>query len=162
MLRRLGRTVGLMSTIVAIAGSLALAAAPPATLTVGDFLLLYAKSAHLVLPPDATPQAAQSALKAAKALPDLELSLDRALTHADVSRIGQAAGLKIVSSTPSRTLDRAEAELFLETFVRYIAPAGTGQDRLAASDNPPGNPGSRANTDKGKKKGRPFQSPTEP
>jgi hypothetical protein len=41
-------------------------------------------------------------------------------------------------------------------------PPANDDPRFAASDNPPGDPAGHANTDKGKKKGRPFQSLTEP
>lgn len=129
--------------------------------TVGDFLLSYARSMHLNLPPDAGPETALAALRASGTLPALELSLTDTLTHGSVVKIGRASGLKITSATPDKALDRAEADLFLDTFSRYIVPA-TSQDRIGASDNPPGEPASNANTNKGKKKGRPFQSPSEP
>ena len=159
------RRMGIMAATFAIAGAVAVAtpaSTPSTTLTVGDFLLLYAKSAHLTLPPDATPQTAQAALLAAKALPGIDLQLDKPLTQGDIVAIGRAAGLKIVSGTPTRTLERAEAELFLETFMKYSAPAGAAQDRIDATMTPPTSPPGNANTSKGKKKGRPFQSPTEP
>ena len=166
MARTIQRFIGVTLTIaaVALAGSVALASqvgAPSATLSVGDFLLLYAKSEHIALPSDATPQTAQTVLQAAGMLPAMDLALNSPLTHADVLRIGRAAGLKITSSTPEKTLDRFEAELFLDTFAKFSSPAGSTQDRVAA-DSSTGGAADHANTDKGKKKGRPFQSPSEP
>lgn len=163
--RRLNVRVGIMIAALVLSSAVALAVPGSSTpeLTVGDFLLMYARSLQLTLPADATPETAMAVLKAANAMPPVEPVLDRAITHGDAVKIGRAAGLKISSSTPERSLDRAEADLFLETFAKYLSPAAaTSQDRIGASDNPTGDPASRANTTKGKKKGRPFQSPSEP
>jgi len=162
---RLNTRIGITIATLVLASAFALAAPGSSTpeLTVGDFLLMYARSLQITLPADATPETAVAVLKAANAMPSFEPVLDRAITHGDAVKIGRAAGLRISSSTPERSLDRAEADLFLETFAKYLAPvAPVTQDRIGASDNPTGDPANRANTTKGKKKGRPFQSPTEP
>lgn len=136
---------------------------PAGKLTVGDFLVLYAASIH-VTPPDATAATALAALKAAKALPSGPLILDAPLTHGIVVRIGKAAGMKISTKTPDREFGRAEAQLFLQNFGSLLAPhdAPGSSSIYAASDNPPGDPSNHANTEKGRKKGRPFSSATEP
>ena len=172
MFRRASLTIRSMALAAALAGpglvsatsaATAAAAPPAATLTVGEFLIQYAKSVQIVLPPDASAEAAFVALKAAGALRSLELALDRPLTHGDVVKIGKASGLRITTSTPDKLLEKPEAALFLEAFARYLVPSASASgDRVAASDNPAGDPAGRANTDKGKKKGRPFQSTSEP
>ena len=147
-----------------MAGSLATASpAPgaPTPISVGDFVLLYAKAVQLSLPPQATVETACAALKAAGELKGVDLSLDRGLTHGDLVRIGRAGGLKITSSTPDRVLDRTEAEMFLSSFSGILA-ARSGARVAASSGTPGGDPANHARTDKGKKKGRPFQSPSEP
>ena len=162
------RTASLLSIL---AMSVALAFGQPgaqvnANLTVGDFLLQYARSIHMVLPADATPEVAKAALQAVRALPSEELALDRVLTHADVVRLGRAAGLKITSSTPEKVFGKAETDLFFESFAAILAahaglpaPADGTTLRTAANSS---NAFEHANLDKGKKKGRPFQSPTDP
>jgi hypothetical protein len=164
------RTTSLLS-ILAMSAALAFGqpvAATQATLTVGDFLLQYARSVHVALPADATPEAAMAALQAAKALPGDTPSLVKALTHGDVVKLGRAAGLKITSRTPEKSFSQPEADMFFETFgglleshagTRASSPNGNGDDlRTAAGSAAPGH----ANTSKGKKKGRPFQSPSNP
>src|SRR5436309_1277395 len=95
--RVLAKTFSLVAIFLFL-GSLAQAApsgAPTAKFTVGDFLLLYAQSIHMTLPPDATPATTYEALKAARALPSDPFTLDSPLTHSDVVRIARAAGLRI-------------------------------------------------------------------
>ena len=134
------------------------------TITVGDFLVLYARSTHIVLPADATPELAYQALKAAGSLPSDPIALSAPLTHAVVLQIGKVAGLKLTSKTPDREFPRAEAENFLQTYSGVIAAprTGSGSETYGASFNPPGDPAGHANTSKGKKKGRPFQSNNQP
>jgi len=133
-------------------------------LTMGDFLLQYARSMHMTLPPQATPEVAQAALQAVNALPDQAVPLSKPLTHGDVVRLGRAAGLKITSSTPDKSFSKLEADMFFETFAGVLtthggSSASTGNDlRTAADSSAP----DHANLTKGKKKGRPFQSPNEP
>src|SRR2546425_6331724 len=102
--RVLAKTFSTMAIFLFL-GSLALSApstvpaapsaAPAAKLTVGDFLLLYARSIHMALPPNASAETAYQALKATNVLPPGVLALDRPMTHGDVVRIGRAAGLRI-------------------------------------------------------------------
>lgn len=140
------------------------AASADTNLTVGDFLLQYARSVHMVLPPNATPEVAKAALQAVHAISGEDLLLSRTLTHGDVIRLGRAAGLKITSSTPEKTFSKAEADMFFETFASLLSahagtPASPDNDLRTAADS---SAAGHANTDKGKKKGRPFQSPNEP
>ena len=130
------------------------------TFTVGDFVLLYCRSIHLTLAPGATPAAAYEALKAAKAVPSETLELDAPLTQKVVVQVGKAARLRLKTSQPGREVSRAEAELFLDRFGILLTNGGNAI--YAASDNPPGDPASHANTEKGRKKGRPFFSLSEP
>jgi len=164
------RTAGLLS-IVALSASLAFgqpAATSESVLTVGDFLLQYARSVHVALPTNASPEIALAALQAVKALPGETLALNKPLTHGDVVRVGRAAGIKITTKTPDKQFSRPEADMFFETFGGVLAThsgtqqaaSGThgGDVRTAADSSAP----DHANTSKGKKKGRPFQSPNEP
>ena len=78
------------------------------------------------------------------------------------------AGIKITTKTPDKQFSRPEADMFFETFGGVLAThsgtqqaaSGThgGDVRTAADSSAP----DHANTSKGKKKGRPFQSPNEP
>lgn len=162
---KLIRTASLLS-ILMLSAALAFGqpvASTDSVLTVGDFLLQYARSVHMSLPPNASPELALAALQAVNALPGDAPVLSKPLTHGDVVRLGRAAGLKITSKTPEKQFSRPEADMFFETFAGILAThAGThasGNDlRTAADSNAP----DHANTSKGKKKGRPFQSPNEP
>ena len=162
----LARTISAFALCMFLCGS-SLALPPNASserFTVGDFLLLYARSTGVTLPSEASPELAYEALKAARAIPSDPLNLTEPLTHSVVLHIGRAAGLKLRSRTPRQEFSRAEAEVFLVTFTNVLAPrpaAGAGET-YAASFNPPGDPANRANTSKGKKKGRPFQSEVVP
>src|SRR5262245_44758557 len=107
---KLIRTASFLS-ILAMSAALAFgqpAAATDSGLTVGDFLLQYARSVHMVLPADATPEVARAALQAVKALPEETPSLTKSLTHADVVMLGRAAGLKITSKTPDKAFSKPE------------------------------------------------------
>jgi hypothetical protein len=160
MSRTIRRNLGIILTIVTLAltGSAALATVPAATLGYGDFLLLYAEASQITLPANATPQTALAVLQAAGLLPAGAPALDRPLTQGDVVRIGRAAGIKVTSRSPGKTLDRVAAEVFLDIYVNGRSPAGGSQDRVAADSSAP----DHANLEKGKKKGRPFQSSPEP
>lgn len=159
------RTASLLS-ILAMSGALTFgqpAAAADSALTVGDFLLQYARSVHMALPPNATPEIAKAALQAVKVLPDETPALSKTLTHGDVVKLGRAAGLKITSKTPEKTFSRPEADMFFETFAglleSHTGSHESGTDLRTAADS---SAADHANTTKGKKKGRPFQSPTNP
>lgn len=165
------RSMGSLRLTLAAAGLLltgtltiaAPASASKSPMSVGSFVLMYARAAHIAMPAEATPAMALAAIQATGALNGLDLNLDRALTHADVVKIGHAAGVKVTSATPTQTIDKSEAELFLQAFHGTLfATVQPSEDRIAASDNPPGDPAHNARTDKGKKKGRPFTSPSEP
>lgn len=159
------RTVSLLS-ILALSGALAFgqpAGSADSALTVGDFLLQYARSVHMALPPNATPEIAKEALQAVKALPDETPALSKPLTHGDVVKLGRAAGLKITSKTPEKAFSRPEADMFFETFAgileSHTGSHASSNDLRTAADS---NAADHANTTKGKKKGRPFVSPTNP
>jgi hypothetical protein len=141
------------------------AASPAPTMTAGEFLIQYARAVHLELPTNVTPETALAALRASGALAGVDIPLDRALTHGDLVRIGRASGLKITSSTPDKAIERNEADLFLDAFARFLVPLPSASgDHVLASETDGSGPQSpeHANTDKGKKKGRPFTSPSEP
>ena len=155
-------SIGILSASLAFGQP---AATNESVLTVGDFLLQYARSVHMTLPTNASPEIALAALQAVKALPGDTPALTKPLTHADVVRLGRAAGIKITSKTPDKQFSRPEADMFFETFGGVLAShsgtrqASGGSDiRTAADSQAP----DHANTTKGKKKGRPFQSPNEP
>ena len=121
--------------------------------TIGEFLVLYAQSLHLVLPPNATPEVAYETLKAAKAISSDPLTLSAPLTRAVVLRIGKSAGLRLSSKDPAHEVGRDEAQLFLQTFSISLASACVGcREVYGASDFPPGDPAGHANTNNGKKK----------
>ena len=131
-----------------------------ANLTVGDFLVQYARSMHIVLPADASPSVAQAALQAV-GVPAGDLELGRTLTHRDVVRIGRAAGLRITSKTPDKAFSQSEVNMFFEHYSVMLASRGTdGTDlrdvRTAASHDEGKGKG------KGHTKGKGHQSPTEP
>ena len=128
------------------------------SLNMGDFLAAYAKAIRLDLPANAGTDTVVAALKASGVKLDA-IDASRTLTQGDVVRFGKANGLRISSSNPAAAFSAAEMDQFFATFGATITQSG---DRVAASDNPPGDPANNANTTKGKKKGRPFQSPTEP
>src|ERR1051325_2092910 len=61
--------------------------APASAMTVGDFILLYARSIHLACPANASPEAAYESLKANELLPSGSFTMSAPLTHAVVLRI---------------------------------------------------------------------------
>jgi len=127
--------------------------------TVGDFLGAYAKAMNIQLPANADSDAVVAALKASGVKLDAGLDTAKALTQGDVVRVAKANGLRMTTRNPESAFTLSEMDQF---FTSYGATLTQGNDRVAASDNPPGDPANNANTTKGKKKGRPFQSPTEP
>lgn len=176
--------IGFVLIITAIAASVTVGApsAAPAPdtggtqLSVGEFLVLYAHSIHLNIPPNASAEMALQLLRSAGVQLPTDLDLRQPLTHGSLVRIGEMRGVRLTTTTPGRTLDRGEAEMFLRAFVvdsfsRTLAPAptpgGSQQTTAAAtggrSSNPPGDPAGHAgDKGKGKKKGRPFASPSTP
>ena len=153
------RGVALGLAALTMFGSAALAANSP--VTVGDFLTAYAKAMKIELPASTTPDAVAAALKASGVKLDSGLQFSQTLTQADVVKIGRANGLKLTTHAGEAPLTSIELDQFFAAYGATLANAGGGS-RVAASDLPPGDPENHANTDKGKKKGRPFQSPTEP
>ena len=129
--------------------------------TVGDFLSAYAKALNLELPANASALTVAAALRASGVRLDASIDAAKSLTQGDVVRIGKANGLRLSSSSPENTFTSAEMGQFFASYGSILAKSG-GDTRVAASDTPPGDPEGHANTDKGKKKGRPFTSPTEP
>ena len=142
-------------------GAFADAAAHP---TVGDFLTAYAKALNIELPASAGADALVASLRASGVKLDANIDPAKTLTQGDVVRIGKANGLRLTTRNPESQFTAAEIAQFFTSYGPTLAqPAGSDSgSRFAASDNPPGDPAGHANTDKGKKKGRPFQSPTEP
>src|SRR2546428_13954188 len=111
--------LSVMLAVSLLGGTVAFAAPSDGSspnLTVGEFVLLYAKAARIELPPGISVKTAVSALQAARLLPALEGTLDRALTHADLVRIGKAAGMRVTSRTPDKRIERTEADQFLRLF----------------------------------------------
>jgi len=171
MLRRYPSLTRAASLLSVLALSAVIAFGQPAVtndsvLTMGDFLIQYAHSLNMTLPSNATPELALAALQAVKALPGDSVVLSKPLTHADVVRLGRAAGLKISTRTPDKQFSRPEADMFFETFGGALAahsgsssPAASDGDLRTAADS---SAADHANLTKGKKKGRPFQSPNEP
>ena len=143
-------------------GAYANAATQP---TVGDFLTSYAKALNIELPASAGADALVSSLRASGVKLDANIDLAKALTQGDVVRIGKANGLRLTTRNPEAPFTAAEIAQFFTAYGPSLAqPAGSTGSRFAATQdgNPPGDPANHANTDKGKKKGRPFHSPTEP
>ena len=131
------------------------------SVNVGDFLSAYARALNIELPANAGTDTLVAALKASGVKLDASIDPAKALTQGDVVRIGKANGLRLTSRNPEAAFTTAEMGQFFASYGTSLTKSST-DSRVAASDNPPGDPASRANTDKGKKKGRPFQSPTEP
>src|SRR5262245_38452682 len=128
--------------------------------TMGDFLSAYAKALNIELPANATGETVVAALRASGVKLDATVDSAKSLTQGDVVRIGKANGLRVSSSNPENAFTSVEMGQFFASYGAVLA--GTNNTRVAASDNPPGDPASHANTAKGQKKGRPFQCPSEP
>ena len=129
--------------------------------TVESFLSAYAKALNIELPASANSETLTAALRASGVKLDATITPGKTLTQGDVVRIGKANGLRLSSTSPESGFSTAEIDQFFASYGTTLAKSG-GNTNIAASDNPPGDPAHNANTDKGKKKGRPFQSPTEP
>jgi hypothetical protein len=145
-----------LAVLALVATSGAFASNP---VTVGDFLSAYARALNIELPANAGTDTVVAALKASGVKLDT-VNPAKALTQGDVVRIGKANGLRLSTRNADSAFSLVEMNQFFTSYGNTLAR--TNDTRLAASDNPPGDPASHANTDKGKKKGRPFQSPTEP
>jgi hypothetical protein len=147
--------------MVILSGAYAVASNPA---TVGDFLSAYAKALKIELPANVSGDALVSTLRATGVKLDAKVDVAKPLTQGDVVKIGKANGLRLSTNRPAEAFTAQEIGQFFTSYGQTLGSApGAGDDtRYAASDNPPGNPAGHANTSKGKKKGRPFQSPTEP
>ena len=147
--------------MVILSGAYAVASNPA---TVGDFLSAYAKALKIEMPANTSGDALLSTLRAAGVKLDAKVDVAKALTQADVVKIGKANGLRLTTNRPQAAFTAEEIGQFFTSYGLTLgsAPAAGDDTRYAASDNPPGDPANGANTAKGKKKGRPFQSPTEP
>ena len=159
-----GFALGLAAlAMVILSGAYAIASNPT---TVGDFLSAYAKALKIELPANTGGEVLVSSLRAAGVKLDAKVDVTKALTQGDVVRIGKANGLRLTTNRPGASFTAEEISQFFTSYGLTLGslPAGGGvvNTRYAAADNPPGDPNGHANTDKGKKKGRPFQSPTEP
>ena len=133
--------------------------------TVGDFLAAYAKALKIEMPANPSGDALVGTLRAAGVKLDAKVDVAKALTQGDVVKIGKANGLRLTTKSPDATFTTEEIGQFFTSYGLTLGstPAAAGSEtRYAASDNPPGDPAGHANTSKGKKKGRPFQCPTEP
>ena len=134
------------------------------TVNMGDFLAAYAKALNIELPANASADTLVAALKASGVKLDANIDPAKALVQGDVVRVGKANGLRLTTRNPEGAFTAAEFDQFFASYGSTLAKNGSDA-RLAGEDfqtNPPGDPAGHANTDKGKKKGRPFQSPTEP
>ena len=152
------------SAMVILSGAYAVASNPT---TVGDFLSAYAKALKVELPSNTSNDALVSTLRASGVKLDAKVDAAKTLTQGDVVRIGKANGLRLTTNRPEAAFTAQEIAQFFTSYGLTLssgpAAVSAGNDaRYAASDNPPGDPNNGANTDKGKKKGRPFQGPTEP
>ena len=145
-----------LAVLALVATSGAFASNP---VTVGDFLSAYAKALNIELPPNAGTDTVVAALQASGVKLDA-VEPAKALTQGDVVRIGKANGLRLSTRSADSAFSAVEMNQFFTSYGNTLAR--TNDTRLAASDNPPGDPANNARTDKGKKKGRPFQCPTEP
>lgn len=149
------------SALVILSGAYAIASSPA---TVGDFLSAYAKALKIEMPANTSGEALVSTLRAAGVKLDAKVDVAKALSQGDVVRIGKANGLRLTTNRPAAAFSAQEISQFFTSYGLTLgaAPAGGDDARYAASDLPPGDPNSHANTNKGTKKGRPFHSPTEP
>ena len=157
-----GFALGLAAlAMVILSGAYAVASNPT---TVGDFLAAYAKALKIEMPTNTSGDALVSTLRASGVKLDAKVDVTKALTQADVVKIGKANGLRLTTNRPEAAFTTEEIGQFFTSYGLTLgsAPAAGDDARYAASDNPPGDPAGHANTSKGKKKGRPFQSPTEP
>ena len=157
-----GFALGLAATaMVILSGAYAVASNPA---TVGDFLSAYAKALKIELPASTSADTLVTTLRAAGVKLDTKVDVTKALTQGDVVRIGKANGLRLTTNRPVSSFTSEEIAQFFTSYGLTLAsaPAAGNDTRYAASDNPPGDPAGHANTTKGKKKGRPLQSPTEP
>src|SRR5436309_6610716 len=161
----LGLAALAMVFLMTPSGAYANAATQP---TVGDFLTAYARALNIELPASTGADALVPSLRASGVKLDANIDLAKTLTQGDVVRIGKANGLRLTTRNPEAPFTAAEIAQFFTAYGPSLAqPAGsTGSDSRFAADGsgslPPGDPANHANTDKGKKKGRPFHSPTEP
>ena len=157
-----GFALGLAAlAMVILSGAYAVASNPA---TVGDFLSAYAKALKIEMPANTSGDALVSTLRAAGVKLDAKVDVAKPLTQGDVVKLGKANGLRLTTNRPEAAFTTQEIGQFFTSYGLTLGttPAAGDDTRLAASDNPPGDPAGHANTSKGKKKGRPFQSPTEP
>ena len=153
-----------LAALALVVSSGAFANVAGSTATVGDFITAYARAMNIELPANAGTDTMVAALKASGVKLDASIDPAKALTQGDVVRIGKANGLRLTTRNAESAFTSVEMNQFFSSYGAVLANSGTGT-RLAGEDfqtNPPGDPAGHANTDKGKKKGRPFQSPTEP
>ena len=157
-----GFALGLAAlAMVILSGAYAVASNPA---TVGDFLSAYAKALKIEMPANTSGDALVGTLRAAGVKLDAKVDVAKVLTQGDVVKMGKANGLRLTTNRPEASFTTEEIGQFFSSYGLTLGsiPAGGTDTRYAASDNPPGNPAGHANTAKGAKKGRPFQSPTEP
>ena len=174
-----GFAVGLaalaMIVLMTPSGAFANVASTPAT--VGDFLAAYATALKIELPAGAGADALVGSLAASGVKLDAKIDPAKTLTQGDVVRIGKANALRVSTKSPDALFTAEEVSQFFSSYGLTLARS-SGVAALSEVDprsatsatadeggngsNPPGDPAGHANTDKGKKKGRPFQSPTEP
>jgi hypothetical protein len=157
-----GFALGLAATaMVILSGAYAVASNPA---TVGDFLAAYAKALKIEMPANASGDALVSTLRATGVKLDAKVDVTKTLTQGDVVKMGKANGLRLTTARPDAAFTAEEIGQFFTSYGMTLGtvPTAGSDTRTAASDNPPGDPANHANTSKGSKKGRPFQSPTEP
>ena len=125
--------------------------------TVGDFLASYAKALRIELPATASPEIVITALQASGIKLDAKLDPAKALTQADVVKIGKANGVRLTTRNPEAPFSTAEIDQFFTVYGPTLSPSRPDASSTVLDAAHP-NPG----TGKGKGKQKGHQSPTEP
>jgi hypothetical protein len=148
-------TLSLMAFIVTPSGAFA---QNDQTSTVGDFLTAYAKAIRIELPSSADADVVLAALRASGVKLDEKMDLSKALTQADVVKIGKANGIRLTSRNPQAAFTTAEINQFFTTYGITLSPAASNGLTDIRIDAAHPNPGTGKGG--GKKKG--HQSPSDP
>lgn len=121
---------------VTAAALLTVAAVAPvaaADVTVGTFVQEMARARSL----DATdPGTAATALRTVGVALPADLDLSRPLTEGDVVRVARAIGIRVTSSAPDATFDRARMERFMSTFSAELAAFSSPLEDPVTNENP--------------------------
>ena len=153
--------------VVSAAPGLADSNAASTPKTVGDFLAAYARALNIELPASASSDAVVATLRASSVKLDANIDPAKALTQADVVKIGSANGVHVTTQNPAKGFSAAEIDQF---FISYgpvlaqtssaastsVAGLSAGSERFGSKEH------HRPNKGKGKMKGKGHQSPDEP